>query len=199
MRGGAKIERPCGKHNFRTDRPANSVSAGRAKLNPIVSNSSNHGDRLLVVSSLPVEKGELRGREDAGGRGRKGAGNGGKRFSRERNQGWRRGGEKRTGKERMAGGGRRGRKEGGSVKRARFTLQNDGGTRSKLGGAPDTTLPSENLANKRRKQERGETPWGGGVKVRAGNGVQNSRIYYSGSTPLVLLPLRGLTLDEYYG
>lgn len=30
----AKIERPCGKHNFRTDGPANSVSAGRAKLNP---------------------------------------------------------------------------------------------------------------------------------------------------------------------
>lgn len=26
----------------------------------------------------------------------------------------------------------------------------------KLRGAPDTTLPSENLANKRRKQERGE-------------------------------------------
>lgn len=54
-----------------------------------------------------------------------------------------------------------GGEEGRGAVRARFTLQNDGGTRSKLGGAPDTTLPSENLANKRRKQERGETPWGG--------------------------------------
>lgn len=30
------------------------------------------------------------------------------------------------------------------------------GQLGKLGGAPDTTHPSENLANKRRKQERGE-------------------------------------------
>lgn len=45
MRGRAKIERPCGKHNFRTDRPANSVSPGRAKLNPIVS-------RAVVVTFI---------------------------------------------------------------------------------------------------------------------------------------------------
>lgn len=69
-------------------------------------------------------------------------------FSRERNEQWR-------GEEEGVDG------SGGEGIRARFTLQNDGGTRSKLGGAPDTTLPSENLANKRRKQERGETLWGG--------------------------------------
>lgn len=71
--------------------------------------------------------------------------------------------------------------------RARFTLQTtEERTRSgKLGGAPDTTLPSENLANKRRKQERGETPLSGGegrvcVRVRAGkvNGSKQSNILF---------------------
>lgn len=74
-----------------------------------------------------------------------------------------RGGEGR-GKERMDG-----EEEG---ERARFTLQTtEERTRSgKLGGAPDTTLPSENLANKRRKQERGETPLSGG-----GEGLRKSK------------------------
>jgi len=77
-------------------------------------------------------------------------------------------------------------------------LQNDGGTRSKLGGAPDTTLPSENLANKRRKQERGETSVGGEeVKVRAGNGVRFKTVEYI-IPPLLLLPLRlgGITICQ---
>ena len=57
-----------------------------------------------------------------------------------------------------------GRREG--LKRARFTLQTTAEL-GKLRGAPDTTLPSENLANKRRKQERGESRrgWGACIKV----------------------------------
>lgn len=74
------------------------------------------------------------------------------------------GGGEGRGKERMDG-----EEEG---ERARFTLQTtEERTRSgKLGGAPDTTLPSENLANKRRKQERGETPLSGG-----GEGLRKSK------------------------
>lgn len=78
-------------------------------------------------------------------------------------------------RKKRGGGGTRERKDGDGEEegeRARFTLQTtEERTRSgKLGGAPDTTLPSENLANKRRKQERGETPLSGG-----GEGLRKSK------------------------